>query len=41
MKDNFNQAVEQNLAIGETRNLLSQKESRDIDTYFEQINSGY
>ena len=41
MKDNFNEAVDKNLAIGETKNLLSQKEAREIDSYFQQIFSGY
>jgi hypothetical protein len=41
MKDNFNKVVSENLAIGESRNLLSQKEAREIDSYFQQIFSGY
>jgi hypothetical protein len=41
MKDNFNQAVDKHLTIGESRNLLSQKEAREIDTYFQQIFSGF
>jgi len=41
MKDNFNKVVNDNLSIGESRNLLSQKEAREIDSYFQQIFSGY
>ena len=41
MNDNFNESVEKNLAISESRNLLSKNDAREISTYFEQIFSGY
>jgi predicted DNA-binding protein (UPF0251 family) len=41
LKDTFNTDVEKNIALGESRNVLSQKEAREIDTYFQKIFSGY
>jgi hypothetical protein len=41
MFDNFNEAVNKYLAVGEIRNLLKQKEAREIDTSYQKIFSGY
>jgi hypothetical protein len=41
MFDNFNETVNKYLAVGEIRNLLKQKEAREIDTSYQNIFSGY
>ena len=41
MFENFKEAVNKYLAVGEIRNLLKQKEAREIDTSYQQIFSGY
>jgi hypothetical protein len=41
MFDNFNEGVNKYLAVGEIRNLLKQKEAREIDTSYKKIFSGY
>ena len=41
MFDNFNESVNKYLAVGEIRNLLKQKEAREINASYQNIFSGY
>jgi hypothetical protein len=41
MFENFNEAVNKYLAVGEIRNLLKQKEAREIDISYKKIFSCY